>query len=113
MSWLVGAVVFCLIGYNLIWNLPPLLTAQKGKYGLTPAPLQVVERAGLPAPALILVKMEKWQDFAVPFVANSPTLDGPVVYAIDWGPVLTQRLREQFKDRVCWELNGEILRRCP
>ena len=99
---------------NLIFNLPPLLAAQKGKYNITPTLLQVVEQAKLSEPALILVKdVESWSDFAAPFAANSPTLDGPVVYAIDWGPNLTQQVRQQFAERACWEFRGETLRRCP
>jgi 4-amino-4-deoxy-L-arabinose transferase-like glycosyltransferase len=113
LSWLPIGLVISFIIYNLIWNLPPLLAAQKGKYDITPAPLQVVEKANLPKPALVMVKnVETWSEFAAPFAANSPTLDGPVVYAIDWGPALTQQVREQFKERTCWELEREILRRC-
>jgi 4-amino-4-deoxy-L-arabinose transferase-like glycosyltransferase len=113
LSWLPIGLVISFIVYNLIWNLPPLLAAQKGKYDITPAPLQVVEQANLSKPTLVMVKnVEIWNVFAAPFAANSPTLDGPVVYAIDWGPALTQQVREQFKERTCWELEGEILRRC-
>lgn len=114
LSWLPAVLVILFTGYNFIWNLPPLLAAQKGKYGITPAQLQAVERANLSAPALVIVKnVDRWSDFAAPFVANSPTLAGPVVYAIDWGPAFNQKLREHFRGRVCWELEGEILRRCP
>ncbi|GIK38806.1 MAG: hypothetical protein BroJett011_26390 [Chloroflexota bacterium] len=113
LRWLPVGVVTVFIAYNLIWNLPPLLAAQKGKYGITAAQLQVIERADLSKPALVIVKnVEKWSDFAAPFAANSPTLDGPVVYASDEGPELTQKLREEFKDRVCWELDGEKLEPC-
>lgn len=114
LSWLPVGIVAIFTAYNFIWNLPPLLRAQQGKYNITPAPLQVVEGANLAKPALILVKnVESWSDFAAPFAANSPTLDGPVVYAIDWGPDFNQRLRAQFRERTCWELNGEILKPCP
>jgi len=114
LRWLPIGLVIIFITYNLVWNLPPLLAAQKGKYGITAAQLQAVERANLPEPALVIVKnVKKWSDFAAPFAANSPTLDGPVVYASDEGAAVTQKLREQFKDRVCWELIGERLRQCP
>ena len=100
--------------YSFIWTWPSLLAAQKGKYNITPEPLQVIAQADLAEPALVFVKeVETWSDFAVPFVANSPTLDGPVVFAIDWNPLITQRVRSQFKDRTCWELEGQRLRRCP
>ncbi|MEW5958188.1 MAG: hypothetical protein AB1801_10720, partial [Chloroflexota bacterium] len=113
LGWLPVGLVLVFTAHNLIFNLPPLLAAQKGKYGITPAPLTVVEQAGLTEPALIFVKnVEAWSDFAAPFAANSPTLDGPVVYAIDWGPAFNQRVRAQFKARQCWELAGETLRKC-
>jgi 4-amino-4-deoxy-L-arabinose transferase-like glycosyltransferase len=114
LGWLPVGLVIGLITYNLIWNLPAQLSAQKGKYDITPAQLQIVEQANLPEPALIIVKnVASWTDFAAPFVANSPTLDGNVVYAIDWGPAFTQRLRAQFEERACWELVSEQLQPCP
>lgn len=114
LGWLPVGLVIILTAYNFIWNLPPLLEAQKGKYNITPAPLETVEQANLSKPALILVKdVTSWSDFAAPFAANSPTLDGPIVYAIDWGPNFNRQLKAQFRDRVCWELAGEILRPCP
>ncbi|MBI1882214.1 MAG: hypothetical protein HYR94_28915 [Chloroflexi bacterium] len=113
LRWLPAGLVIIFIGYNLIWNLPPLLAAQKGKYGIMSAQLQAVERANLPTPALVIVKnVEKWSDFAAPFAANSPTLDGPVVYASDEGAEVTQALQKQFEERTCWELDGENLRPC-
>jgi hypothetical protein len=100
--------------YNFVWTLPPLLAAQKGKYHITPAPLRVVEDANLAKPALIIVKdVVHWNDFAAPFAANRPTLDGEIVYAIDWNPALTQQVREQFAERSCWELQERGLSRCP
>lgn len=115
MSWLLVWLLIIFTGYNLLFNLPPLLAAQKGKYDITPTPLQVVEEANLSEPALIIIEDVKlWSDFAAPFAANSPTLDGPVVYAADWGvPSLTEQVRQQFTDRICWELQGKVLRRCP
>lgn len=113
LRWLPVGLISLFIVHNFIWNLPLLLAKQKGKYNITPAPLQVVERANLSEPALVMVKnVESWSDFAAPFAANSPTLDGPVVYAIDWGPEFTQRLRVQFRERTCWQLDEESLRPC-
>jgi len=113
LGWLPVGLVILFIGYNLIWNLPPLMAAQKGKYDITPLPLQVVEQANLTAPALVIVKnVESWNDFAAPFAANSPTLNGPVVFAIDWGPPLNHKVRAQFRARTCWELEGNNLSRC-
>ncbi len=112
-NWLPVGLIIIFTGYNLIWNLPPLLAAQKGKYGITAAQLEVVEQANLTTPALVIVKeVKKWNDFAAPFAANSPTLDGPVVFASDEGAQMTQKLRELFKDRTCWELAGKKVKPC-
>ena len=100
--------------YNLTWNLPALLQQQKGKYGITPHPLHVVEQAGLTEPTLVIVKnVDLWSDFATPFAANSPTLDGPVVYAIDRGAESNGHLQAQFPNRACWELADNVLTPCP
>jgi hypothetical protein len=114
LRWSLMVLLGGFVIYNLGWNLPPRLAAQKGKYDITPAQLQQVKEANLPTPALVLVKdMDIWSDFAVPFIANSPTLDGPVVYAIDWGGDHTRELRKYFSKRSCWELGGEALTPCP
>jgi hypothetical protein len=114
LHWLLMGLIVCFIGYNFIWNLPPLLAAQQGKYNITPTPLRVVAGANLAKPALIVVKdVNSWADFATSFVANSPTLDGPIVYAIDWGPGLTGQVRAHFPDRECWELRQDALQPCP
>ncbi len=110
---LVVGLVLLFVAYNFIWNLPPLLAAQKGKYNISPAPLQVVAQANLTEPALVFVKnVESWSDFAAPFAANSPSLDGPVVYAIDWGHELNKKVRSQFPERTCYELTGNSLYEC-
>jgi len=114
LRWGLATLIAVFIAYNLFINLPPQLAAQKGKYGITPAPLQAVEQAHLATPALVLVEdMDIWSEFAAPFAANSPTLDGPVVYAIDWGEEHSAALREHFAGRHCWELKGEVLSPCP
>ena len=102
------------IAYNLAWSLPAQLAAQQGKYGITAAQLRAVERARPVEPALVFVKnVASWRDFAAPFAANSPTLAGPIIFAIDGGPQLNARLRAQFPQRSCWELAGEDLKPCP
>ncbi len=112
-GWLAVGLVLLFVAYNLVWNLPPLLAAQKGKYNITPAPLQAVAQANLTEPALVFVKnVESWSDFAAPFAANSPSLNGPVVFAIDWGTELNKKVRSQFSERTCYELDGNSLHKC-
>jgi 4-amino-4-deoxy-L-arabinose transferase-like glycosyltransferase len=114
LHWLPLVLVIIFTLYNLLWNLPLRLADQKGKYGITSAQLQVVEQANLTEPALVIVKnVDQWSDFAAPFAANSPLLEGPVLYAIDWGPDFNHKLQRYFRERHCWELVGEQLRPCP
>ena len=106
-------LIICFTLYSFIWRWPPLLADQKGKYGITPEPLEIIEQAQLPEPALVIVKnIDDWTQFATLFVANSPTLDTPIVYAIDWGPELNARVVKQFADRTCWEMVEDQLFPC-
>ncbi|MDM8530613.1 hypothetical protein QUF63_05530 [Anaerolineales bacterium HSG25] len=105
---LVGATI-----YSGMWRLPSLMAEQKGKYGISPEQLHSVEMAQLQEPALILVTdVTRWRHFALPFVANSPTLDGPIVYAIDDDPEITRQLRQYFAERSCWRLTPRQLQPC-
>ena len=114
LGWTLPGLIGLFVMYNFIWNLPPLLAVQKGKYNITPAPLKIVAQANLTEPALILVKnVESWSDFAAPFAANSPTLDGAIVYATDETPELNRKVRALFSERACWELYDDGLRPCP
>jgi len=108
------ALVALLVLFNLMWNLPPLVMAQQGKYNITPAPLEAVTQANLPEPALVLVQnVQSWSDFAAPFAANRPTLDGPVLYAIAWNPELARQLQRHYANRHCRQLDGAKLTPCP
>jgi 4-amino-4-deoxy-L-arabinose transferase-like glycosyltransferase len=114
LPWLLALILVLLIGINLGWTFPRLLAAQQDKYGITAASLEAVARAGLEPPVLVLVQgVDSWADFAAPFAATSPSLDGPVIYAIDWNPRYRQALRAQFPERSCWLLDGSALRPCP
>ena len=113
-DWLLSLVVVGLMSYNLIWHLPPLLTAQKGRYAITPTPLNMVAQADLPGPNLILVEgFDSWHDFAAPFAANDPTLSGKTVFAIDWNQSYTADLRRHFLERDCYQLREKTLSPCP
>lgn len=113
LNWVVAGCVASFVVYAFVWTLPPLLAAQKGKYGITPRSLTVVDQVEPQPPALILVQnVTSWTDFAPFFVANNPSLDGPIVYAIDWGPGWSQRLRAQFPNRRCWQLTSQQLLPC-
>lgn len=112
--WLPLAAVIIFTATNLGWNLPPLLAEQRAKYGISPAPLEAVAAANLPQPALILMPhVTSWSDFAAPFVANGPMLDGPLLFAIAENDAYAQKLRALFPGRSCWLLDGATLTPCP
>ncbi len=105
-SWLPWLLLLALVFSNLVGYAPRALGAYKNKYGISAAPLKAVERAGL-SKALAFVPYQTWVDFAVPFAANSPTLDGPVVFAITEGTARDMRVIRQFPGRSYWILAGD------
>jgi hypothetical protein len=94
-------------------NLPRRLSAYRGKSGITAAPLQVVENAGVTQAMVFVTGYEYWWDFAVFFSANNPTLDSDVVYAIYHNPVQARAVRELYSDRPCYVQNQAQLLPCP
>ncbi len=99
-------LLLALIISNLVGYAPQALGAYKNKYGISTAPLKAIEQAEL-SNALVFVPYQIWSDFAVPFAANSPTLDGPVVFAITEGTARDMRVIKQFPGRSCWILVGD------
>jgi 4-amino-4-deoxy-L-arabinose transferase-like glycosyltransferase len=91
-----------LVLYNGLVFLPPRLGAFRGKSGITAAPLQVVQNAGLTNAIVFVDGVGLWFDFAVFFAANSPTLDTDVVYAIYHNDALARQVRALYPDRACY-----------
>jgi hypothetical protein len=93
--------------------MPPELTVFRGRYGVTAAPLQVTQQAGIHH-ALVFVDVSKhWSDFAVFFAANSPTLDSDVVFARYRDAVQASSVRAVYPDRACYVLRSGRLEGCP
>jgi hypothetical protein len=99
--------------YAALYRLPPALLTLKDKYGIDSRPLQVVQKAGLTHALVFIEGFDSWHDFAVPFAANSPLLNGNIVYAIDFGPGYSQPLRRLYHDRDCYLLTQGELQTCP
>jgi hypothetical protein len=95
-----------LVIFNGFVFLPPHLSAFRGKYGVTAAPLQVVEDAGITHAIVFVADVEHWHQFAVFFAANSPTLDSDMVYAIYYNTRQAEAVRGLYPDR-----GGHILRK--
>jgi Dolichyl-phosphate-mannose-protein mannosyltransferase len=100
-----------LVAHNLLLYLPPQLTGHRGYNGIDRSRLDAVERAGL-RDALVFVTEGPtgWQGYGSVFPANSPHLDGPVVYARDLGDGRNRELLRLFPGRRGYVLTGPTLR---
>ncbi len=101
-----------LVIFNSFVFLPPHLNVFRGKYGVTAAPLQVVEDAGISDTIVFVPDVEHWHQFAVFFAANRPTLDSDVVYAIYYNARQAEAVRGLYPDRGCRILRKEQLFPC-
>lgn len=105
-GWAFCAALALLIGIDLLLYLPGQFQKYYGLYGITARPRQLLQQAGLHN-AVIIVHSEKWQDYAVPFALNTPSLDGDVVYASEC-PV--ERLQADFPGRPIYYFDQQTLR---
>lgn len=106
------ALAAIFIASNLIFFTPPALRSYRTKNGISAAPIRAVEAAGLTNALVFIANYRTWSDFAAPFAANSPTLDGPVVFAIAEDEQQDARVISQFPGRTCWVWSAEQLVRC-
>jgi 4-amino-4-deoxy-L-arabinose transferase-like glycosyltransferase len=105
--------VIALVAYNVVVFLPPELARFRGRYGVTAAPLETVRRAGLHHALVFVAGAPDWNDFAVFFAANNPTLDSDVVYARYRNPIEASAIRAAYPDRTCVLQVGDRLAPCP
>jgi hypothetical protein len=107
-SMLAGVLVLLMLG-NLAGYLPWQLRRYRGLYGVTGESRKLLTAADLDN-ALVIVRDENgWKDYATAFAMNSPTLDGPVVYASDCAP-LNEQLMAHYPDRTVYEFDGQEVR---
>lgn len=101
----VAALVAALFAINLVGYLPELVLAYRDYNGVSRAGLRVVEEAGLDQ-AVVFVTSDwpDWQSYGQVFLANSPFLDGPVIYARDLGETENWRLMTRYAERRWWLL---------
>ncbi len=83
-----------------------------GWYGIDGAGLRQVRAAGLNN-ALVFVQHRSWIDYAPFFAENGPTLDGPVVYAIDRGDDQNHALLRLYPGRRAYRYAGGQLVALP
>ncbi|MCC7107329.1 MAG: glycosyltransferase family 39 protein, partial [Chloroflexi bacterium] len=97
--------------YNAALYLPRELRTSHGYNGVDRGRLSLVQRAGLQnAVVFVSDRASGWQAYSSVFAANSPLLDGPVVYAHDLGPERNAQLLAQFPGRRGYLLDGGRLR---
>ena len=101
-----------LVIFNGLVFLPPHLSVFRGKCGVTAAPLQVVQDAGITDAIVFVPDVEHWHQFAVFLAANSPTLDSDVVYAIYYNARQADAVRGLYPDRGCHILRKEQILPC-
>ena len=72
-----------------------------------------MERAGVTNALVFVPPGDDWSDYGSVFPANSPWLDGDVVYALYIGPDEAERLRAAFPGRRAFMLRGTQLDPLP
>ena len=88
------------------------LRRHTGWYGIDGAGLQQVRAAGLDN-AVVFVQHHGWVDYAPFFAENAPTLDGPVVFAIDRGDDQNRALLRLYPGRRAYRYAGGQLVALP
>lgn len=108
----VTALVFLLIGSNLVFTLPRLVDAHRGYNFLSGEQLALVE-ATVPEEekALVFVQTptKNWWEYGALFSGNTPRLDGQIIYARDLGDTQNRQLRALYPDRAAYRLAGDQL----
>jgi hypothetical protein len=104
---LTGLVAALVIAQNVGLWLPRELQQHRGYNGIDRDRLSRVERAGLRG-ALVFVAADPadWAAYSSVFPANSPLLDGPVLYAHDLGIARNRELLRRYPDRDGFVLGG-------
>ena len=94
------------------WHTPGFLRGARGYNGMNGSNLLAVRRAGIHN-ALVLVAPKKddlWQNYGSVFWANSPFLDGDIIYARDLGEAPNRALARAFPDRALYLLQDGAVR---
>jgi hypothetical protein len=109
---LTGGLLALLIGWNFGLWLPRELRQHVGYNDVDRSRLNAVERAKLDnAIVFVAASPEDWQAYSSVFGANSPLLDGTVLYAHDLGSRRNLELLRLHPDRQGYLLTGTRLRR--
>jgi 4-amino-4-deoxy-L-arabinose transferase-like glycosyltransferase len=103
--WAVGLIVAAFVAGNFVVYSPPALEELKQYNFVDPARVAAVETA-IDGLALVIVSEQQgdWWEYGSYFTANTPWLDGRIIYARDLGSVANDRLRSHYADRTAYLL---------
>ncbi|MCC6905525.1 MAG: glycosyltransferase family 39 protein [Anaerolineae bacterium] len=104
-----AGVLTVLIGWNVIGYLPKRLGDWHALYTISRDSLDELDRLRQTDHVLLLVRDQRWRDYAEFFALNSPWYDGPIVAAHDLNPRTTRAVLALYPDREVWYFNtGEF-----
>lgn len=92
------ALLVLALAFDLFVYLPHDFREYRGLYGITGAPREILSNANLHHALVLVSGGDRWEEYAVPFTLNAPTLDGDVVYARACG-ALNEKLITHFPGR--------------
>jgi 4-amino-4-deoxy-L-arabinose transferase-like glycosyltransferase len=103
-------VVVALLVYNLRVYIPAQIPVYQGYNFVSAVSLKAVQRAGIRHALIFVVSNPPgtWWSYGSVFSANSPTLDGDIVYAHDEGSA-DKRLMAEYPGRSYWRLSYTTL----
>jgi 4-amino-4-deoxy-L-arabinose transferase-like glycosyltransferase len=110
-KWVVGIVLVIFIAGGLLFYFPAALEELEQYNFVDGAKVAAVEEA-VDGQALVLIAPENgdWWEYGTYFTANTPWLDGRIIYARDMGAAANARLQAEFPDRAVYLLqDGQLL----
>jgi hypothetical protein len=86
---------------NVVFYLPARLGGKRGLYQISRAPMQALEEAAL-SPALIVVRAERWFEYARYLLLTPPFKDADLLIAWSISPGQDRRLMDAYPDRTIY-----------
>ena len=97
-----------LVALNVATVIPTRFSLWRGLYFVTDEPWRAVQQANLHN-ALVVVRGNLWTDYGTVLWANSPTLDGDIVFARDQGQAVNAAVIAQYPGRSVYWMEGTRL----
>jgi 4-amino-4-deoxy-L-arabinose transferase-like glycosyltransferase len=113
--WAVGLIAASFVAGGLLVYFPPVLEELPQYNYIDQAKVAAVE-ATIDGPALVFVaeRHGDWWEYGNYFTANTPWLDGRIIYARDLGSAANEQLRDHYPERQAYLLrDGRLQRLSP